>query len=300
MLLYIPKTSNCDWYEPIKGTFNDVVESIKDPTTSFLHKDDVSLWAFYTPKNPPEIGYYGKPKFAASNMENCFALLLDFDNDGTAFDVNGKTQDYLSVDDAIDKFSDFQFALYTSYRHKPAHHKFRLVVPLAKSINNDWFGYDCVKMWFINKFPGVDVRASIKTLQKHKIPAHHPADVNYRYFINDAPRLDLPLDKFNDDIYYEILSKPQPIKKRSYSCFLDMTVDDVESKIREDIILGNHKQELAAISWDRGSGFDVHGNLCRIAYSLQCTGIYDWEEIMLSYTPNDPVIIAEIKRMRRK
>lgn len=298
-MLYIPKTSNCDWYEYRQCTFKDVVNAVINPTTEYLSKDDVPLWAFYTPKNPPDIGYYGKPKFNAVNMVNCYALLLDFDNDGTAFDNNKKTADYISVDDAIEKFSDFEFALYTSYRHKPEHHKFRLVVPLATPIINAWFSYDSVKSWFINKFTGVDVRASIKTLQKHKIPACHPSDTHYRYYINEAPRLELPLQQFNDDIYYEILAKPEPIKVRAYTGFLNLTIDDIETNIKQDIAYGNAQKTLESMNWDRGSGNDVHGNLLKIAYNLQCNKIFDWEDLMVSYAP-DPVTIAEIKRMRIK
>lgn len=290
MILYIPKTEHCDWYEPIEGSYDDVLEAIRNPTTKYLSKDEVSLWAFYTPKDHPDLGYWKKPKFNASNMLNCYALLLDFDNDATA-------SKYISVDDAIQEFSDFRFALYTSYRHRPDHNKFRLVVPLKTPMRNDWFQFDCVKQWFIEKFPGVDIRASIKTLQKHKIPAHHPDDTNYRYYINEAPELELPLDKFNDDIYYEILLQPEPVK-RIHKGFLRLTIEDIEDNIKYSCIVGKHEKELSEMKWERGSGYDVHGNLCRIAASLQQHGVGDWEEIMLSYAPNNPVIIAEIRRMR--
>lgn len=284
MILYIPKTDACDWYEELpKADWTTVKKLVANPTTKYLHKDDVSLWAFYNPIECPVIGYYKKPKFITDNFKNCYCLLMDFD-------------DGLPIDIAIEKMGNLTFALYTSYRHTPEHHKYRMVIPLKTPFDHTLMRVPAIKQWFINRLEGVDVGASIKTLQKHKIPAHHPDDKNYRYHINEGELLELPEDLFDIMKWQHTFSEQKFNKKKEPKSIWDTPIDKFTSLVDKNNGLENHhRKELQAMSWKRGSGNDVHGTLCRIAYSLQKADL-DFYDIIMDYAPQS--YASEIKRMR--
>ena len=291
MILTIPKVESCDWYEQHAGDFSNVINAARNPVQC-LSKYDAPLWAFYKPIPFPRLGYWDKPKFITANFECCFALLLDFDNDDSGTRM-------ITIDDAIQTFSEFEYVLYTSYRHSPSHHKFRMVVPLTRPIDHTWFRCKKVKQWFVDKFPGVDILASIKTLQKHFIPAHHPSSQDYRFHINEAPRIDLPLEEFSTFIHEHINEAEQrpvliPVVNRS-SIFA-YTLDEIESMNKQRYIIDKHVHELQGMSWTRGSGNDVHGNLCRIAASLQYSDVAHWYELIMMYAPSD--YGPEVSRMQ--
>ena len=286
-ILYIPFTDKCDWYEVVDGNYERVKNAARNPSTKFLTKEEVPLWAFYMPIDNPTLGYYGKTKFITENFKGVYALLMDFD-------------DGITIDEAIEMHKDFEFTLYTSFRHKDDHHKFRMVIPLSTPMNHRLFRYKKVKQWFVDKFKGVDALASIKTLQKHKIPAHHPDDTAYRFHINEGYRLELPIDDFAEWAYEEIRDRPSYATKKTYDSVFEIPLEDMYKKRHEErsteALQEHHMAELKAMSWDRGASNDVHGNLCRIAYSLQMAGVYDWYEIIMSYAPE--AYSREVQRMR--
>ena len=295
MMLYIPKTENCDWYDPYpKITWDNLCHAVANPSTAHLDKDAVPLWAFYTPLDKPKIGYWGKPKFTTDNFKYCHALLMDFDNDESGSEM-------VSFDEIKERYG-YKFLLYTSYRHRPDHHKFRMVIPLRQKFDHRLMRVTKVKEWFANHFAGVDELASIKTLQKHKIPAHHPTDTNYRYHIEDSDTyIRLPIKQFlrwkkeqeeEEERLYAASRNRRPVPSRVF----DMTKGDIIEMNRIKNLTIHHVNELRAMSWERGSGNDVHGNLCRIAYSLQKNGIPDWLGLMLSFIPRK--LHSEVKRMQ--
>jgi hypothetical protein len=163
--------------------FADVITSEHDISPS---KESISLFNATRFKSLDEVlhenkdGYREDPfdgtlivRRRQQNVINVELLILDYD--GT-----------LTIDEAIDRFKDYEYAGYTSYGHlqKPGVHKFRLIFPLVRPIpahkkyddhgtlieQGDYFHLSEAIMAFA---PACDP-AILKPTQPYYIPSAHP------------------------------------------------------------------------------------------------------------------------------
>jgi hypothetical protein len=118
---------------------------------------------------------YAEPRRGNQYVECVTLALVDYD-DGT------------TIAEAKERFSAFEFLLYTSFNHTPEHHRFRLLFPLEKSIAaKDW---DCAWAHLAKLAPGLD--ESCKDLARiYYLPTHRPGaeQISFR---NEGMLLDLP------------------------------------------------------------------------------------------------------------
>lgn len=97
-------------------TPNVLAKALTAPMANNGAKNNVPLWSPTT--------FAGTR--AKSNAVDIWALVFDMDDGLTAFDT-------------WRMFTDWQVIAHTSYSHKPYHHKYRIVLPLAKPIPaRDW------------------------------------------------------------------------------------------------------------------------------------------------------------------
>lgn len=101
---------------------------------------------------------YSEPVRADKNVERVTLGVVDYD-DGT------------TIQQAQARFKPFEYLLYTSFRHTPAHRRFRLVFPLEKPIAaKDWA---CAWRHLAKLAPGLD--ESCKDLARiFYLPTHRP------------------------------------------------------------------------------------------------------------------------------
>ena len=118
---------------------------------------------------------YTEPKRGNDYVECVTLALVDYD-DGT------------TIAEAQERFSTFEFLLYTSFNHTPEHHRFRLLFPLEKPIAaKDW---DCAWAHLAKLSPGLD--ESCKDLARiYYLPTHRPG-AEHISFRNEGKLLDLP------------------------------------------------------------------------------------------------------------
>lgn len=118
---------------------------------------------------------YAEPRRGNQYVECVTLALVDYD-DGT------------TIAEAKERFSAFEFLLYTSFNHTPEHHRFRLLFPLEKSIAaKDW---DCAWAHLAKLAPGLD--ESCKDLARIYYLPTHCSGAEHISFRNEGKLLDLP------------------------------------------------------------------------------------------------------------
>ena len=93
-----------------------------------------------------------------------------------------------TIDQFIADEHPFAYVLYSSYSHTDEHHKFRVVIPLAKPISLLQFDTPWFRLWAMRKFPYNDP-ATLK-YQGFYIGATRSLS-DYRYHVNRGPVLNL-------------------------------------------------------------------------------------------------------------
>ena len=63
----------------------------------------------------------GTVRRCAHNIDEVYGVVLDFDGE-------------LSLEDAIAQFYDFDYVIYTTWRHTPEKHRFRMVIPFSQPL----------------------------------------------------------------------------------------------------------------------------------------------------------------------
>jgi len=118
---------------------------------------------------------YSEPRRGNKNVECVTLALVDYD-DGT------------TIAEVQERFSAFEFLLYTSFSHTPEHHRFRVLFPLKKAIAAaDW---DCAWQHLAKLAPGLD--ESCKDLARiYYLPTYRPG-AEHLSFRNEGMLLDLP------------------------------------------------------------------------------------------------------------
>jgi hypothetical protein len=84
---------------------------------------------------------YSQPRRLAANVTSVCAVVLDYDD--------GQT-----LDDASAAWSDYPHLIHTSWSHTEAHHKFRLILPMADPVETE--RWEAVWTAAASRFPGAD------------------------------------------------------------------------------------------------------------------------------------------------
>ena len=117
----------------------DIEKRLKEPFNRPLEKQNQIAWQFLTTKENKT--YYQTDRM----VDKLTAIMLDFDNEK------------YSIQDAKNDYKEYMFYMYTSWSHKPSHNKFRIILPLANTID-------------YNKFQTTDIRDACKVFFKASDP----------------------------------------------------------------------------------------------------------------------------------
>ena len=250
---------------------------VANPATRYTSKSDVPLWSFYVPRKDLQPNEAGEYTGNGDNMEYCYALMVDYD-------------DGVKIDDFIDKFPTMKYLLYTSFRSCDELNKFRVIIPLAKPLDNKYMKSPVNKNILLEMFDGCD-KSTINVFRKQKIPALDPANPqNYRYHINTTgDLLTINHDLFHDN-WVESQKKPESRYRHNdhrYTQIKGLFVPK-ELDVAECTELACRKQMRDINFYKRGTG-NVHFQLCQIYGKMKKVGFdsYYITSMMCEYASND-------------
>lgn len=193
---------------------------------------------------------------AKSNAVDIWALVFDMDDGQTGFDT-------------WRMFADWQVIAHTSYSHKPYHHKYRIVLPLAKPVPaTDWDRASTAanEIWANVVGRGIPDQSAIhdnaRAYYRYAIPVAtespthpmHPAQFHQTAVHLDAPQFVLE---------YEHITKPAP---RHVAKQTPTTLRGSSQKTREMALLDPTVRSQVA----NAVGASVQGNTARGIICPQC------------------------------
>ena len=165
-------------YENREGSWKDIADAVRNPITNIYTREDIPLWSFYNTRSEPELSF-GLPHACADNFTTLYALQIDFD-DGIA-----------TIDWFKSTYSKYRFILYTSYRSKPDHHKFRVILPIEATFANAMMRCKDITADIASKFPNCDT-STFNSFRRQRVPASNPEyPENYQWNINKGELYDL-------------------------------------------------------------------------------------------------------------
>lgn len=181
-------------------------------------KDKLPLWRFCTQIE----GAKGRTN---DQLESIHCLMVEYDS--------GE----VTVEEFIEKYSEYAFALYTSPSHSPVKHKFRVILPLDQPYEFALWSSREVKTAMLNVFPNIDPTCFTNW---QRIPGCESLE-NYRYFLNSGKKFgfDVISKKVKDIIEEEKISREidrafrinransGEINKEAYKAKVDDSMNDI-------------------------------------------------------------------------
>lgn len=141
----------------------DLVYMLQNPIVG--DKDKLPLWRFCTQKQ----NAHGRTN---DQLESIHALLIEYD----AGEVK--------IEQFIEKYKEYAFALYTSPSHAPWKHKFRVILPLDKSYPFELWTSREVKCAMKDLFPTIDPTCFTNW---QRIPGT-ANPLEYKYYLNKGKK----------------------------------------------------------------------------------------------------------------
>lgn len=265
-------------YKLLERPIDAVIKCMANPINNIFSRDDVPLWAFYSPIKSPSIAKDGLPSGCADNMQQMHALQIDYDGE-------------LSIADFCKQFKAIYFLLYTSFRSTPQKEKFRVIIPLKEPINNGLLRCAENKKLVADFFPNSDL-STINSFRKQRIPALDPRNPSYyQHIVHQGEPFALPEHK----LVANYIAERDRLDTRSYAddslpdhyyriSGIYIPRSDFHQKLIEEI-----SSELNALPYgSRGNGI-VHSGLLRCWGRLIGCGVDQQKaaDIMLSCTPTN-------------
>ena len=266
-------------YENVEATWKDIADAIRNPITTIVNREDIPLWSFYTTVKEPELSY-GLPHACADNFLTLHVIQLDF-HDGVS-----------TIDWFKETYKQYRFLLYTSFRSKPEHHKFRVIMPLMSTFANVMMRCKAVTQDLSSKFPGCDT-STFNSFRRQRVPAVNPeTPANYTYHINNGVCYDI------DQFAYLPAYNTWKAKRDAYltpSTFFTMDINQLN---RGDYNpLTGIERKLSAESWEEGSR---NNTMFKYVGWMRSKEIDNWEisQLMHKYIPSD--MFTELESMLRR
>ena len=188
----------------------------------------------------------GTIRCSKSNAKNCSGIVLDYDGQTT-------------IDKVINDLSSFAFLIYTTFRHTPEMHKFRVVIPFKEARSYDVL--KAKKKSISSTFKDVD-HASFSESQCFYL---HSGSLDYAFtYINDGAFLDL--DWFAD----EVIEAPHTqLVRREFSGDANAYKDRLMTSLYEchGLHYANESSEygvltLVALCKSAGCTYDEFNTIC--------------------------------------
>lgn len=270
----------------IISIFNDVYSAV-DPQNVFdLEWDDArkilgdwievsaktdtklfNLWDFKLDKTQAVLRQTDyKISRCAENTLGLWGLVLDFDN------MDADSDKALTIDKAQEQYADYEYVLYTTYRHlyDGRTHKFRMIIPFSERLETHVF--KAKKQSLLSAFKAADM-ASFSASQAFYL---HSGDKKKAYTHYNS-------GKFIDLTEYTDAPPPQmyiePAFKRPSSSYTE-TVLACLSRVR-----GLHYEEamnLANIVKSSGGGIQDYFALCGTAFAVDSSHRTKSEKTLIS------------------
>lgn len=280
-------------------SWENICDSIRNPSRKYVSKDSIPLWTFYIPKNIDELKYSNingvvLPSAGSHNMRQIAAFLVDVD--GT-----------YSIDDFVDKYKHLEFYLYTTWSHIEKGERYRVIFPLDGLYGVELFKAVENRELMCDFFPFAD-ETCFQTNHRHYMPAVNPKYSNeYRYVINKGKKLELPFVEMVKN--YNIHIKGIDDRKTSISLDNEPMLDDWYYEIDglsvpkpldfKKLKLDRCNDELSKLSWgNRGTGV-VHSTICRVYGKLTNAGFDRWEAVSIIKQHAPSSAYAEINALAR-
>lgn len=266
MWQWYPKIE-CNYFEHRIGVWKDVIRMIKTPMRH-TNKADIPLWSFYVCVDKRDMDYTteGRPHACGGNMRLLNALQVDYD-DGI-----------VRIGQFIDEHEGLEYALYTSPGHKDNHHKFRVIIPLAKPLENVYLTKSAVKTYLLEMFHDCDM-TTINSFRKQRMPNLPVGGDAYRCHISEGKRLELDMRKIaelatqhNDSEFSSTVEEMDP-----YGDFdvLEATPEQLAQWTELHRLMQKYSEDLVVLKDTPRGGGQVHYALMRMAAALRLCGMSD-------------------------
>lgn len=249
----------------ILSDISAIESAIINPKDCYTEKYQLPLWTFYTPKKQyTEFDKYGNPMGHSNNFNYLEALQVEYD------------ANKMEIEDFKQKFSKYNFYLYTTWSHDYMTTSFRVVLPLERKIPVGFFESTYNKEIMLDTFKGAD-HTAFQSFHKQKIPACHIDRKHlYEYHINKGINFSIDYELMQEN-YEEFAETQARLKSRAYSRLDDNDrYYDIEGlyvpKFIEDCVKDKCADIIASLNFDnRGTGV-VHSTLLTVFGKMSTCG----------------------------
>jgi len=260
---YHPKIE-CDYFEERIGVWKDITRLVSTPR-KYTEKSLIPLWSFYTlvPRIDRELASDGKHwRACGANMAELNAFQIDYDSG------------VMQIEQFIENHLGLDYALYTSPSHKTDHHKFRVIIPLAKPLLNAYMTRGKVREYLLSMFPECDI-STINSFRKQRMPAQPLSGDPYVFRIGEGARLVLDMAEIArlSALTEDRESPQEPVNlSQDYDPF-DTPIQAIEAKKELRRLMEKYALDLPILRETPRGGGIVHASLLRMATALHHAGM---------------------------
>lgn len=269
------------WYDKRDGQthythketgWGEIVRHCEQPFTGIWDKKSVPLWSFYQPVAVPVLDHNGLPHAKSSNFMRFHAMQVDFEERGA------------TIEWFCEAFKAYRYILYTSYRHTPDAHRFRVIMPLKWAFPNNMMSCPSIRQQLIDMFPGCDP-STFNSFRRQHLPAVNPdRPDDYRWTWNqEGTALEIDYFKFNPE--YDIWKKGlQPIDKSQVTDIFDTPINSIQSHSTD--VVDAFDALVAKTQWVNGNRNNTMWGLISWGRKI---GVSPWDisRVMQQYVPWD-------------
>lgn len=207
-----------------------------------------------------------------TEVESYNGLLLDYDSG-------------ITIDEVHNSLKDYRHIIYTSYSHKPDHHKFRVILPTDEPINKKLYHHKAWKHAIADRFDGVD-SSSASPDRFFYVPCLTP---HYKYLVHPVAQLWHPQ---HDKLFWDSLTHQAEIERQNnlkwsmrdegvipiYIGNLQVgTYGFEQNKDWTEVAIQKQLDRMNSLAWNNRGYGGVHESICTVVSALKHLGLSSQE-----------------------